>query len=260
MLDAATIDGLGRILYDAERLRRPRRPLSDEFPELDPASAYAAQEAYAALRLSDSNPLVGRKIGATSRAIQELFDIDTPDYGQIFADMVVDDGATIAIDELIAPMVEPEVAFRLRTDLAGPGVSADDVQAVTNVVAPCLEIIDSRIVDWRIRFVDTVADNGSSARCVFGREVAAAELDLAAETVALYHDDELVGAATGAAALGHPCASVAWLANALGGLGRTLRAGEWVLSGSLTSAVRATPGARFRAEFGSIGDVSCAFA
>lgn len=261
MPDDATVTALGRELYEAERARRPRPPLSDEHDGLDVAAAYAIQEAYADLRLADGARLVGRKIGATSKAIQDLFDIDTPDFGQIFDDMVVPDGGAVPTDELIAPRVEPEVAFVLDRPLSGPGVGADDVLAATREVLPCLEIIDSRIADWRIRFVDTVADNGSSARCVFGstsRPVG--DLDLAAERVTLLRDGEKIDTATGEAVLGHPAASVAWLANALGELGRGLRAGEYVLSGSMTTASSASAGERYEAVFETLGQVSCRFA
>jgi 2-keto-4-pentenoate hydratase len=173
--------------------------------------------------------------------------------------MVVADGAMIDTTELIAPMVEPEIAFRLASDLRGPGVTLDDVLAAAATVAPCLEIIDSRIVDWQIRFVDTVADNGSSARCVIGAEVPFDGRDLAAETVVLLEDGAELMSATGEAALGHPANAVAWLANSLGDLGRGLRAGEWVLSGSLTSAARIVAGTHYTASFGTIGRVSCAF-
>lgn len=258
-MERSTIEALGLELYEAERLQRPRGPLSAAHPELSLADAYAIQEAYARLRLSDDNPLVGRKIGCTSKAIQEFFNIDTPDFGQIFADMVVKDGGSIASDELIAPMIEPEVAFRLAADLRGPGVTAEDVLAATAAVAPCMEIIDSRIVDWEIKFVDTVADNGSSSRCVFGREIPVDGLDLAAEPVALLCDGVEIDSSTGAAALGHPAKSVAWLANALGELDRGLGAGEWVLSGSLTAAARAKAGQRYEAVFASLGRVACEF-
>lgn len=260
MPDEATVKALGRELYEAERAREARPPLTDEYDGLEVAAAYAIQEAYADLRLAEGAHLVGRKIGCTSEAIQELFDIDTPDFGQIFDDMVVPDGGTIRMDELIAPMVEPEIAFMLDRELAGPGVTPEDVLGATREIVPCLEIIDSRIADWRIRFVDTVADNGSSSRCVLGTTPRALDgLDLAGERVTLLRDGEKIASATGEAVLGHPAASVAWLANALGELGRVLAAGEWVLSGSMTTASRAASGERYEAVFETLGQVSCRF-
>lgn len=258
-MGAGTIATLGRVLFDAERTRRALPPLSDEY-EGSTRDAYAIQEAYARLRMADGARLVGRKIGATSKAIQELFNIDTPDFGQIFHDMVVPDGGEIRVGALIAPMVEPEVMFILDQDLRGPGITAGNVLAATRAVVPCMEIIDSRIDDWRIRFFDTVADNGSSARCVFGTtEVPVGDLDLAAERVSLRRNGEEIASASGAAVLGHPATSVAWLANALGELGTALHAGEYLLSGSLTRAERVAPGERYEAVFDHIGAVSCRF-
>jgi 2-keto-4-pentenoate hydratase len=257
-MDEATMAALGREIFEAERVGRAGEPLSARY-QLDPRSAYAIQEQYAGLRLQQAQ-LVGRKIGCTSTAIQDLFGIDTPDYGQLFDDMAVPDGGEIALAALIQPMVEAEIAFVPHDDLRGPGLTVGDVLAATAAVAPALEIIDSRILDWRIEFVDTVADNGSSARYVVGPwtpyDVA---MDLAAETVVLRRDDEMVDSATGAAVLGHPAAAVAWLANALADYDRGLRAGDLVLSGSMTRAARAAPAETYTADFGTLGSVSCRF-
>lgn len=257
-MNAETIDAIGAEIVAAERSAKPLQPLSEAHPELDPASAYQIQERYAQLRISSGARLIGRKIGCTSAAIQQLFGIDTPDYGHIFDDMVIDQQNIIETGQLIAPMVEPEIAFILDRPLRGPDIAVDDVLAATSAVLPCLEIIDSRIEDWRIKFVDTVADNGSSARCVFGPAVPATT-DLVAEGVRLLCDGRELHRGTGGAVLGHPAASVAWLANALAAYGRELRAGDYVLSGSMTTAVPATAGATYEASFDSLGTVSCRF-
>jgi 2-keto-4-pentenoate hydratase len=263
-VDPKTVAELGWLIYHAERSGIAQQPLSERYPDLDPASAYAVQEEYAGLRVGAGARLVGRKIGCTSAAIQQLFGIDTPDYGQLFDDMVVPDGGEVDTGTLIAPMVEPELTFLLGADLKGPGVTAADVLAATVSVAPSLEVIDSRIVDWRIAFVDTVADNGSSARCVFGPavpldDVVARGVDLAAERVRLCRDGEELFTGVGADVLGHPCESVAWLANALAGYDRWLRAGDKVMSGSMTSAAPARSGETYQAVFDSFGTVSCRF-
>lgn len=252
---------LGHEIYTAERDAVPVSTPSDRFPELDPAGAYEVQEQYAQLRKTeDGAALVGRKIGCTSAAIQELFGIDTPDYGQIFDDMVVESGDRIEHGRLIAPMVEPEITFVLGRELRGPGVTANDVLGATHVLLPTLEIIDSRVRDWRIEFVDTVADNGSSARCVFGAELSfSAGRDLAAETVVLVEDGDARYVGDGAAVLGHPANSVAWLANTLAAYGQSLRSGDYVLSGSMTRATPAVPGRTYHASFDSLGTVSCRF-
>lgn len=262
MTGAPTVE-LGRSLFHAELAATPMEPLTTRYPELTAEEAYRIQEEYATLKRGAGRRLLGRKIGATSRAIQTLFSIDTPDFGQLFDDMLVPDGGAIRREELIAPMVEPELAFVLHRDLSGPGITRDDVLAATARVIPCLEIIDSRIIEWRIAFADTVADNGSSARYVLGGAgigpAELADLDLASVTGTLLRDGEVVARDRGAAVLGHPAEAVAWLANVLGGFGAGLRRGEHVLSGSFTSAIPAAAGQRFTADFPGIGTVGVGF-
>lgn len=257
-LDRPALALLGREIFDAERQARALEPLSVRHPGIDARAAYAVQEEYARLRQASGATLVGRKIGATSQAIQAQLGVEAPDYGHLFDDMVVADGGEVKLGELVAPMVEPEIAFRLARDLDGPGLAAADVLAATSAVCPALEIIDSRIRDWRITFVDTVADNGSSARCVFGPEQDySPALDLSAERVRMLEDDAEVATGPATAVLGHPATSVAWLANALAEFGHRLRAGDLVLSGSLTRAVPLRPGSRYTASFRGLGTVSC---
>lgn len=253
------IGQLGRELFDLERAAQSRRPLREQYPDLSLADAYAIQEAYADLRRSNGARLVGRKIGATSLAIQRLFDIDTPDFGHVFDDMVHPNGGSIRASDLIAPKVEPEVAFLLKRDLSGTDLSIEDVLAATDAVLPCLEIIDSRIDDWDIAFVDTVADNGSSARCVLGEPRPLGDLDLSKVLVTMTKNGTLASTGSGDAVLGHPATSVAWLVGSLAAFGRGLRAGEYVLSGSLTTAIPAVAGDTFTAEFSELGSVSCTF-
>jgi 2-keto-4-pentenoate hydratase len=259
-MDTKIVAELGREIYLAEQNAVPFEPLSQRHPDLDPSAAYAVQEEYVRLRTEHGARLVGRKIGCTSKAIQDLFDITTPDYGHLFDDMVVPAGGTIATSELIAPMVEPEIAFVLGRDLRGPDVTADDVLAATVRVLPALEIIDSRIRDWRIVFADTVADNGSSSRCVFGPEIPyTSDFDLVAERVHLLRDGNEFDTGSGVDVLGHPATSVAWLANAIAEYGGALRAGDYVLSGSMTRAAPVRPGETYVAEFDTLGSVSCHF-
>jgi 2-keto-4-pentenoate hydratase len=256
-LSSAVIEGLGLRLFESERDRSVLQPLTDEYPGMTVADAYAVQLEYARLRRETGAVLVGHKIGATSRAIQELFNIDVPDYGHLFDDMQWDEDSPGAIGELIQPLVEPEVAFILGSSLRGPGVSTDDVISAASGVVACLEVIDSRIDDWRIRLADTVADNGSSARFVLGSGILPITSDLSTEEVVFERNGEVVGTGTGAAVLGHPAASAAWLANALGSFGVTMEPGAIVLSGSITSAVAARPGDHFSATFTTLGTVSC---
>jgi 2-keto-4-pentenoate hydratase len=253
-------EALGRQLYDLERRRQTRSPITSEVPEMSPAEAYSVQAAYARLRKQHGAEVAGRKIGLTSKAMQELFGITEPDYGHVFDDMVVGDGGDVALDDLIQPMVEIEIAFWLLRDLRGPGVDAEKVMEATETVSASIEIIDSRIEGWDISFADTVADNGSSARCVLGpRRVPTGELDLANVTGELWRNGELLGSALGSAVMGDPVAAVVWLANAIAQFDDCLRAGEFVLSGALMGAVGAERGDHFQARFGDLGDVSCRF-
>lgn len=252
---------LGRQLFDLERTRATRGQISQEFPDLVGADAYAVQEEYAKLREADGAKLVGRKIGLTSRAMQELFGITEPDYGHLFDDMAVASGGSIPFDGLIQPMVEIEVAFVLGADLAGPDVTRDDVMTATAAVTASIEVIDSRIDGWAITFVDTVADNGSSARFVLGElRTDPSTIDLPSVVGEMWRNDEVVSTAPASAVLdGHPADGVAWLANAIAGYGRVLHAGEIVLSGALMRAVKAERGDTFEARFAELGTASCSF-
>jgi 2-keto-4-pentenoate hydratase len=259
-LDAAKIDQLARRLYADERAARAGEPLSDAYPDMTVDDAYAVQLGYIAARTAAGARVVGHKVGCTNSVIQQLFNIDEPDYGHLLDDMLMVDGAAISMRSLVQPRVEPEIAFVLRTPLRGPGVTPTHVLLATAGVLPCFEIIDSRIVDWRIKFVDTVADNGSSARCVLGdRLVAVDALDLRLLGVVLERNGEVVATGAGAAALGHPAAAVAWLANTLAARGQFLDAGHIVLPGALTTAPPARAGDVFHASFAGLGTVRCRF-
>ena len=260
MLAPSLISVIAQSLYDAERGAEPVERLTGQYNGLDTPSAYAVQERYAAMRRKAGARVVGRKIGCTSKVIQELFKIETPDFGHLFDDMQRRDNAAIDLTRLIEPMVEPEIAFRLAAELRGPGVTAADVLRATGTVMPALEIIDSRIRHWGIAFEDTVADNGSSALFVLGVEQEPdAGFDFAAESVSFRRDGVEVDADQAAAVLGNPLNSVAWLANAIAEFDRGLAAGEIVLSGSITKAARVEGAASYEAVFSTIGRVGCAF-
>ncbi len=259
-MDTSILVGLGRDLYDAEQTHSVLKPLTDLYPDMTLEDAYAIQQEYARLRMDAGATLVGHKIGATSQAIQNLFSIDTPDFGHLFDDMQRSEFEAISLDDLIQPLVEPEIAFVLGEDITGPGIEWGDIIDAAAGVVPCLEIIDSRITEWKIRLADTVADNGSSSLFVVGSTmVSASETDLGSEAVSFERSGEVVGSGTGADVFGHPAKAAAWLVNALGGFGITVEKGALVLSGSITTAVAARPGDRFRATFSSIGTVECRF-
>jgi len=169
-MDEALAEELARRLYEAEHRCSPIPPLTDAYPDLTVADAYAVQRALIARKLEEGARVVGWKIGLTSRPMQQMFGIDTPDFGHLLDTMALPSGAELPCSQLIAPRVEPEFAFVLARDLAGPGVREEDVLAATEAVALALEVIDSRIEGWRIRLADTIADNASSARFVLGQD------------------------------------------------------------------------------------------
>ncbi len=260
---AATPDPgeLARELLEATATGTPVDPLTTRFPDLTAADAYGIQLAIVEQRLADGRKVIGKKIGLSGKAMQELLGVDEPDYGHLFDDMIVPAGEAIATDILLAPRCEGEIAFVLAEDLPGPGVTVTDVLSATEGVMPALEIVDSRVRDWQIKLEDTVADNGSSALIVLGGALTPViELDLRLVGMLFSQNGRHIASGTGAEALGHPAASVAWLANKLSEFGVTLQAGEIVLSGSLAGAPFAATGDVFTAEFDRLGSVSVAFA
>src|SRR5260221_3663534 len=198
----AMIEESARALHHAEQSRIPIPPLGEQYPELTPAQSYAIQRAWLDLKRQAGAQVVGQKIGVTNKAMQEQVGVNEPDYGFILDNMVVSSGSTLSRNAFLLPRIEPEVAFWLAEDLRGPGVTAEQVLAATEGVSAALELVDSRIANWRIKLVDTIADNASSARMIVSQHtVPPKELDLAAEGVELWCDDELVGSGTGAAVL-----------------------------------------------------------
>jgi 2-oxopent-4-enoate hydratase len=237
--------------------RRPIPPLSETYPELTVEDAYAIQAEGIARR---GGVIRGRKAGLTSAAMQAQLGVDEPDFGTLLDEMLVEDGDEIDLTRLIQPRAEAEIGFVLEHDLEGPGLAATDVLRATAGVLACIEVIDSRIADWKIGLVDTVADNASSALAVTsGRLVPVGGLDLRLVGMAFYRNGELAETGAGAAVLGNPARSVAWLANKLGELGERLRAGELILTGALHRSVAVQPGDVFRAELNHLGSVTTRF-
>ncbi len=251
---ALDVDRFARLLLQADESATPIEPITGELPGLTVDGAYAVQRAGRALRLAAGGRVAGHKIGLTSEAIQRQLGVDQPDYGYLLASMILDGGAAIDVSRLIAPRVEGEVVFILGEAIHGDQVTAEDVLAATASVAPALEIIDSRVADWRITLADTIADNASSALAVIGEPRPLHGLDLPGLRMTLTVGDEAVEG-RGAAVLGHPATSVAWLVRALARQGEGLAAGEVVLSGALARAVDVTAGVDATAEFDGIGTV-----
>jgi 2-keto-4-pentenoate hydratase len=248
-------------LYQAEMSVAPVDPLTVTYPGLTPEQAYAVQlEGVAIRRQRDSRKVVGKKIGLTSIAMQKLIGVDEPDYGHLFDHMLVREGEPIPCSRLLLPKVEGEVAFVLKKTLQGPGVTIADVLRATEGVMASIEIVDSRVRDWKIKLADTIADNASSARFVVGsRLIAPAEVDLRLVGMVFEKNGEVVNTGAGAAVMGHPASSVAWLANKLGRFGIALEEGEIILSGALTAAVDAKAGDSFLISFHGLGSVGVRF-
>jgi 2-keto-4-pentenoate hydratase len=260
-LTAEQVKELAHALHRAEHAKEPITPLTEQYPDMDVADAYAIQLEGIRERVeAHGSQIVGWKVGATSKAIQQMFNIEEPDFGHLLDNMRLDEGVEIDCTELIWPRVEPEVAFQLKADVRGPGVTAEQVIAATEYLIPSLEVIDSRVRDWRIKLCDTIADNASCGRFVLGKQrTPATGFDLRLIGMNYYLNDEMVSTATSAAVLGNPAEAVAWLANTLAPYGHYLRAGQVIMPGSLVAAVDAKPGGRVRAEFDHIGSVELRF-
>lgn len=259
-MDKELIVKLARELYAAETGRAPVEALTARHPEITNEDAYRVQLAGMDMRLADGHILVGKKIGLTSKVMQTALGVFEPDYGYITDRIMVFEGDALPMEELIAPKVEAEIAFVLKHDLKGPGVTVARVLSATAGVMPALEIIDTRIKDWKIKIQDTIADGASIGRIVAsGRLTPVSELDLRYVGLVLEKNGEVVATAAGAAVLGHPANAVAWLANKLAQYDIGLKAGEIIMSGSLTAACPVAAGDNVRAVFDRLGTVGARF-
>jgi len=244
-------------LLGAEEQRQDRPPITDEWPELDLATAYRIQDETLARRLRRGESLVGVKLGLTSRAKQQRMGVDSPLVAWLTDSMVLPAGAAVPRGRLIHPRAEPEIVFVMAERLEGPGVNAATAMAAVGAVLGGLEVIDSRYTDFRFTLPDVVADNASSGAYVTGPVQLPPEgLDLSLEAVLLEVDGQIVDSATGAAVQGHPGEALALAANALAERGLAIEAGWVVLTGGMTDAVHVPPGARVAAHFSSLGTVT----
>jgi 2-oxopent-4-enoate hydratase len=259
-LEETRLTDLAARLRAAEDDRSAILPLTEEIPELTVADAYRIQQINVHRRKDEGGLVRGRKVGLTSLAMQQQLGVDEPDFGAIFADMVIEEGDPIPVSELIQPRIEAEIAFVMESDLQGPGVSSADALRAVAGALPALEIIDSRVADWKIKLPDTIADNASSARVVCGgRLTPLDDLDLRTIGMVLSVDGAVAATGAGAAVLGNPIRCVAWLANKLGEFGVPLRAGDLVLAGALHAAVGVAAGTSVQAEFAELGSVTTRF-
>lgn len=211
-------------------------------------------------RVAAGARIVGHKVGLTSLAMQQQLGVDQPDFGHLLDDMMHPEGQPVPIGRFIAPKVEPEIAFLLARPLSGPGVTVPAALAAVGAVLPAVEIIDSRIVDWRITLADTIADNASSGGVVVGsRPIPIENLDLRLLGCVMQHNGAPAGVGAGAAVLGSPINALVWLANVLGERGVGLEEGHVVLPGSMTVAVAVEAGDVVTAEFGGLGTLTIRF-
>jgi 2-oxopent-4-enoate/cis-2-oxohex-4-enoate hydratase len=254
------IEKLGDELFDALMNVATVDPLTTRYPELTIEDAYAIQQRLNSRRLAAGERIIGKKIGVTSQVVMNMLGVNQPDFGLLTDAMVYNEGEAIPAARLIQPKAEGEIAFLLKRDLCGPGVTAADVLAATEGVMACFEIVDSRIRDWKIKIQDTVADNASCGVFVLGdRIVDPRDVDLHTCGMVLEKNGDVVVTGAGAATMGSPLTAVAWLANTLGRMGVTLRAGEVILSGALGAMVPVTHGDSLRVTIGGIGGCSVRF-
>jgi 2-keto-4-pentenoate hydratase len=238
---------------------RQCEPVRDIVGGTDIAAAYVIQGMLTEDSLRRGRLIVGHKIGLTSPAVQHQLGVDQPDSGVLFADMQVASGSVIASDFLLQPKVEAEIAFILAEDLNGD-LSDAQIRAAAGVAIPALEIVDSRVRDWSISIVDTIADNGSSALFVLGSQATAStDLDFESRTMRLTQDGIVVSSGRGADCLGSPLNALRWLARTAQNNGSPLRAGHIVLSGALGPMVPMRPGSTYAAEIDGIGSVEVSF-
>jgi 2-keto-4-pentenoate hydratase len=248
-------------LAEAERTRTPVPPLTLTYPTIDAGAAYDIQLMNVNERVEAGAAVRGHKVGLTSVAMQDMLGVHEPDFGHLLNDMFVHDGQTVQADAYIQPKVEIEIAFVLCRSLGGGGITTADVLRATEFVLPSIEIIDSRIADWKISLADTIADNASSGSVVLGGRATKLDgLDLRHTGAILERSGHIMETGVGAAVLGNPVIAVAWLANKLHESAINLEEGDVVLAGSCTRAIDVFPGDVIRAEFAHLGAVSVAFA
>lgn len=248
------------LLWSAARHREPVPPLRDGVPGLEASDAYAVQELNTKRRLAEGGRLVGRKIGLTSLAVQRQLGVDQPDYGMLFADMAYADGQPVPVAAVLQPKVEAEVALVMARALPETGLTMADLLRSVAFALPAIEIVGSRIANWQIGFLDTVADNASAGAFVLGNTpVKLDTLDLRLAGMVMERRGEQVSLGAGAACLGHPLNAALWLAQRMAELGRGLQEGDVVLTGALGPMVAVAPGDVFEARIHGLGSVRAVF-
>ncbi|MCD6467326.1 MAG: fumarylacetoacetate hydrolase family protein [Methanomicrobia archaeon] len=258
MLPEKEIEEIAESLFKSERERKTMPPLTEKYPGITIEDSYKIQSSV--LKRKKNEKVVGKKIGLTSKPMQDLLGVNEPDYGYITDKMVIPEGGPVNISELIQPKIEGEIAFVFGEGLKGPGVTASEVLKKTIGVVPAIEVIDSRIKDWKIKIQDTIADNASSARVILGSKLTSIkDIDLRLIGLVLEKNGKIVSTGAGAAVLGSPAQAVAWLANKLSEFDVDINPNEFVMSGSLVKAEDVKAGDCVTATFDRLGKVSTRF-
>ncbi len=259
-MDQATITRYGDELYEAFLARKTLNPFTARETDITLEDAYRIQSRFIERRLAAGESIIGKKIGVTSKPVQDFLGVFQPDFGQLTSHMLYQEDDVIDLGQLIQPKAEAELAFVLKADLKGPGITAMDVIRATDYVVPCFEIVDSRITDWKIRIQDTVADNASCGVFVLGSTKGdPKKLDITLAGMVLEKNGELIGTSAGAAVQGSPANAVAWLANTLGELGIPFKAGEVILSGSQSVLIPVQDGDELVCTVGGLGSCRVKF-
>lgn len=259
-VDQKLNEQLAQQLYDALREGRTIAPLIAQHPQLTIDDAYAISLGALEKRKADGERVIGKKIGVTSKAVQDMLGVHQPDFGFLTDRMFIEGDINVAANRLIQPRAEAEIGFILKDSLKGPGVTAEQVIAATEAIVPCFEIVDSRIQDWKIAIVDTVADNASCGVYVLGEARAdPRDHDLPNLHVTVTKNGQPLSEGYGHAVQGSPAQAVAWLANTLGAYGVTLDAGDVILSGSLVPLEPAVAGDVFEMNLHGVGTCTARF-
>lgn len=265
MLESTQRTTAAELLWAAERDLAPVDPLTETFPGIDVVDAYEIQLINIRRKIAAGARVRGHKVGLSSPVMQQMMGVDEPDYGHLLDAMVLAEDAPIPAAGYCYPRIEVEIGYVLGSALPGADCTEADVLAATEYIVPSLELIDSRVRDWRIKLADTIADNASSAGVILGQarrtpaELAVRGVDLANIEAVLWSGDQEVARGNTSAVLGNPTACVAWLARKVADFGVKLEAGHLILPGSCTRAIDARPGSAFRAEFAGLGTVTASF-
>jgi 2-keto-4-pentenoate hydratase len=260
MLSVAIRDELAADLAQAERSREPIVPLTAAYPDIDIVDAYEIQLINIRQRVAEGARVLGHKVGLSSKAMQQMMGVDEPDYGHLLDEMQVFEHTPVHTGRYLYPRVEVEVGFILADDLPGADCTEDDVLAATEALVPSIELIDTRITDWKIKLCDTIADNASSAGFVLGEaRVSPADVDVQMIEAVLTRNGDLVAEGRSDAVLGNPVTAVAWLARKVESFGVRLKKGDIVLPGSCTRAIDVRAGDEFVADFAGLGAVRLSF-